>query len=388
MPPSLWVALAAIAGPDGLTTAVQAPTVPGAPGFATLHVGVHREAGTELDVAADGAAGQCEVVRSRISCPATGPVRFRWGAGGAWELVGEGVVAPGQVGTAWVLAPEEQRVENRVRLRPADVTADVLRDVFVRTGADPIEAPSFGMLTDMWDLAGHPDVSVRMALLDAIVPWWRHTASDPLSVDAPSIVPIELLDQLADDPQLKVRRRLANRLREVWEPGNPLQVEAQRVLLGLAAEGGAVQRAAMNSLSLQGQGDEDLALVAWEIALDRVATDGPPGRAAANTLGRLADELDPDEVDAATALDRVHAYHRERTWNVWAAWAEHVPFDAVRAESLLRTTVGLSLPLVDRWAETEPEALAELLSQWEPLGPHSERYEVVARALERAPTPR
>jgi hypothetical protein len=114
----------------------------------------------------------------------------------------------------------------------------------------------------------------------------------------------------------------------------------------------------------------------------RVATPGAAGRAAANTLGHLAGVLEPGpEVDPVEAVERVFVFHRERTWNVWAAWRDDVPFDAVRAEVLLRETEGLSPQLLRHWADSDPEGLAGVLERWEPSAPHSPRFRLVAGTL-------
>ncbi|MBW2257010.1 MAG: hypothetical protein JRI25_20790, partial [Deltaproteobacteria bacterium] len=72
----------------------------------TLRVGIHVEAGTVYDIAADGADGLCSAGPSWLRCPASGPVQFRWGPGASsgWELSGDTVLEPGETGVAWVLA--------------------------------------------------------------------------------------------------------------------------------------------------------------------------------------------------------------------------------------------------------------------------------------------
>ena len=73
-------------------------------GMATLHVGVHRDAGAIREIAAEGESGQCVVGPTTISCPATGPVHFSWHGDPSAMLVGNPVVEPGAVVRAWVLA--------------------------------------------------------------------------------------------------------------------------------------------------------------------------------------------------------------------------------------------------------------------------------------------
>ena len=98
-------------------------------GTATLHVGVHREAGDVYDIAVDGAAGLCTASPTRISCPADDPVTFRWGPGGDWALVGATQVAPEEVGVAFVLATEESRKAELAQLAGA-VNRDVVQALF------------------------------------------------------------------------------------------------------------------------------------------------------------------------------------------------------------------------------------------------------------------
>jgi len=350
---------------------------------ATLHVGVHRDAGTILDIAADGADGQCTIAHERLMCPASGPVTFRYGPGGDWALNGQVVVEPGSTGTAFLLASEDARAEALARLRSPELSAADVRDLFVRTGDHPVEAPSMGMLEELFGLVDHPDPAVRRAVIDAMVPWWRHTASDPLPADAPQLVPGGLITELAGDRDQRVRRRLANRLREVNEPGEPLQAEAHETLRRLAREVGGVQRAATASLALQAKSSRANPVKTWMLSLERVTTPGPPGRAAANSLGRLATVLEPSEqVDPSQAVELVFVHHRERTWNVWGAWREQVPFDAGRLARLLRETEGVHRGLLRHFQQTHPGELREVLEAWEPSPPHSERYQLVQSMLE------
>jgi len=349
---------------------------------AALHVGVHREAGTILNIAADGADGQCWTARERLLCPASQPVTFRYGGDGDWVVVGESVVAPGATGVAFVLADPAARADEITRLARGTVTADDVRDLFVRTGDHPVAPPSMEMLDALFALVDHPDSAVRKAVIDALVPWWRHTASDPLPADAPQLVPGGLITGLARDRDHRVRRRLANRLREVNEPGEPLQAEAREALVLLASQVGGVQRAATTSLSLQARAGRANAVQTWQLSMERVTTPGPPGRAAANSLGRLAAELEPsDVVDPERAIELVFVHHRERTWNVWGAWRHHVPFDADRLARLLRETEGAHRGLLRHVQEHHPEELQDILASWEPAQPHSERYRMIRGML-------
>jgi hypothetical protein len=363
--------------------AAAAPT-----GIVTLHVGVHRDAGTVHDVAVDGAAGQCSIYRERLVCPAEGPVRFRFGPPGDFTLYGDEVLQPGDSGVAWVLADESARRTERARLAPDVVTGDDVRDLFVRTGDHPVQAPSMGMLTDLFALVEHPDLEVRQAVIDALVPWWRHTASDPMPLDAPQLVPGGLIEALGRDRDHRIRRRLANRLREVNAPGEPLQREALDTLHRLARQTGGVQRAATASLKIQTLAGRADAERTWLLAMERVRTPGPPGRAAANTLGRLASELSPSPtVEPERALELVFTHHRERTWHVWDAWRDHVDVDRARLLRLLRETVGYDAALMAWLAEEHPELLAGVLAEWEPTRPHTERWRLVTSPFRRTEHP-
>ncbi|MEQ1507397.1 MAG: hypothetical protein ABMB14_34530 [Myxococcota bacterium] len=348
-------------------------------GSVVLAVSVHREAGSVYEIAADGAAGICAVEGATIRCPAIGPVTFRWGPGGAFALTGDTVLAPGATGTAAVWAAADP--PGTERLRPEVATPEDVRAMFRRTGDHPVPVPSAAAFAALLALHDHPDPLVRREVIDALMPYWRHTASDPFPMEAPQVVPPGLLTALGHDPDPAVRRRLAARLRELRAPGDPLSTEATMLLLALAADGGGVQRAAFASLSVKAREGDVPAIEAWQAALDRVRTPGPPGRAAANTLAALATTLEPGpDVDPVQAVTATAAFQLERTWAVWKAWREEVPFDAVIAARMLRETVGMSPSLIKRWAADDPDGFAGLLAAWEPIAPHSDRYLAVVRA--------
>jgi hypothetical protein len=369
----------------------QAPGDAVAPGPApvgsvTLRVGVLREAGTIYEIAADGAAGQCTVVAQTLHCPAAGPVTFRWGPGGPWALVGDTVLAPGTEGTAVVWAAP--RPDDEAKLAPGVVTPAILRDLFVRTSEHPIQPPSAALLDGLVALVDHPDPRVRRELPDALLPFWRHTASDPFPLESPVVLPAGLVTRLAADEDDVVRRRLASRLRDLQTPGEPPADEATAALLALSSEGGKVQRAAFASMAVRARAGEQPALATWFTALDRVTTPGPPGRAAANTLAALAKQLEPGpDVDPSLAVERTSIAQLERVWTVWKAWRAHVPFEPHLAERLLHETEGVSPELVKTWAARDPEGVASVVRRWEPRAPHSERYGIVVRALSESTDP-
>ncbi|MEZ4236792.1 MAG: hypothetical protein R3F59_11690 [Myxococcota bacterium] len=372
-----WIALALA------STALASPTA--AEGAVSLWIAVPRPAGSVYDVAADGAAGQCSVVDQVIHCPATGPVTFRWGPGGDWTLSGDTTLAPGGVGTAAVWAPEGSQAEARARLQPDRVGPDDVADVFVRTGDHPVQVPTEAAFQDLLALAGHRDPKVRRQVVDALVPYWRHTASDPIPAGAPPLVPLTLVVALAQDDDVRVRRRTAFWLRDLRDPELSGQVTA--LLVGMAGRG-SVQRVAFASLASRARDGRGPAEEAWHAAMERVAMPGPPGRAAANTLGALSASLTPGHgVDPVEAVHRVAEHHVERTWVVWRRWAAAVPFEPALAERLLRETLGLSPPLVRAWADDDPEGLVGVLRHWEPARPHSDRYRMVARALANCEAP-
>lgn len=357
--------------------------------FAMLHAGVHGDAGTLYDIAADGAAGLCEVQSSRLVCPATGPVTFRWGPDddSGWELVGDTVVEPGSTGVGWVLAREELRVEERARLTADAVTPQAVRDLFVETGDNPIPPPSKGMLDDLFGLVDHPDPIVRRQLIDALVPWFRHTASDPMTADAPQLVPPGLITQLAMDRDKAVRRRLANRLRDVNMPGEPLQAEAATTLHYLVSIPSATKPATA-SLAILAKAERTNPEESWIAAMGRVTTPGPKGRAAANALARLAQVVEPsDVVDPERGLALVLQHHRERTWRYWFAWREHLPFDRSTFDLLLRDTLGVHAGLMRTFARDAPEELAAALAAWEPAPPHTARWRLVVAPLQNTEQP-
>ncbi len=351
-------------------------------GTVTLHVGVHREAGAVYDIAADGADGQCSVGPARLSCPASGPVTFRFGSGGDWELFGNDVLEPGATGTAFVLATEESRKDARAQLSFA-VTPEKVRALFVRTGESHPPPPSPGMLEDLERLVRHPNPLVRRAALDGLVPYWRRTSSDPFALEAPAVLSAGLIERLSTDSDHRVRRRLAASLREVNAPGRPLADESREALLRLVTDSrSGVQRAAMASMKIASEHETLPGEFTWSKAIVRVASSGPPGRAAANTLAFLAKDLEPSKtVKPAEAVQLTFHFHTERTWNVWSAWREHVPFRRDWADSLFRDTLGLNGRLIRYWAKNEPAALAQTIEAWEADPPHSKRFTMVGEIL-------
>jgi hypothetical protein len=355
-------------------------------GSVTLAVAVPRDAGDVHQIAVDGAAGQCTVVDQALQCPATGDVTFRWGPGGDRVLVGDTVLAPGGSGTAVVWADEASRAADRERLQPDRVTAQDVRDLFIRTGDHPISLPSAGMFADLLELVDHPDPLVRRQVVDALVPYWRHTSSDPFPLGAPPVVPSGLLTKIAADRDPVVRRRLASRLRDLREPGEPIATEATVVLFSLVSTAGGAERAAIASLTSRARDGSVPAQETWSMAMQRVSSPGATGRAAANTLAVLAGELEPGpDVDPSRAVALTARQHPERAWKVWRAWSASVPFEPVLASRLLRETIGLSPALIRAWAKDDPTGLSAVLHAWEPNPPHSERYQAVVRAFEPRP---
>ncbi|MCB9674185.1 MAG: hypothetical protein H6737_03660 [Alphaproteobacteria bacterium] len=353
-------------------------------GTATLHVAVHRDAGTVYDVAADGADGQCVVLgTSWVACPASGPVTFRWGPRGDWAMEGQTVVGPGETGEAFVLAPDGSLAERRAQLQ-GEVTPELVRELFVRTGDRPIPPVTPGLFEDLVALAGHPDWKVRREVVRALVPYARHTASDPFPSDAPSLIPDGLIETLGRDDDRRVRRRVLALLVREMGPEDPRGEEAGELLrAGLEDPNPGVRRLSVVMMAKSAQeGGEIEPVEAWNAALARVPTPGAPGRAACNALAKLHDSVDMADVDADGTLALILQHHPERAWHYWAAWKRELPFDAARAERLLRDTVGLSQGLLREWAEEAPEQLAATVRRWEPAEPHSERFRVVAQWLD------
>jgi hypothetical protein len=352
-------------------------------GSVALRVAVHRDAGTVLDVAADGAAGQCAVSDATLRCPAVGPVTFRWGPGGPWALVGDTVLEPGSDGVAVVWATGREADEERLLAAP---TAATVADLFVRTGDHPVGPASERLFAELLALVDSDDVAVRRLLPDALLPYWRHTASDPYPAEGPSVTPDGLITRLSQDPDKKVRQALASRLHDLLAPGEPLADEASAALLAMSGEGGAVQRAAFGSLAAQARTGEVPAVDAWRSALARVVEPGAAGKAAANTLAALASQLAPGpDVDPRLALARTAQAHLEKVWVVWKAWKDSVPFDPELARRLLVETEGLSPALVKAWGTADPAGLKAVLERWEPREPHSDRYRMVVRSLADVP---
>jgi hypothetical protein len=361
--------------------ATSAAADPGA--AVTLRVGVHVDAGTVYDIAADGADGQCAAGPSWLQCPATEAVRFRWGPGEAsgWELSGETVLEPGETGVGWVLAREADRVEARSRMDPERTTAEDVRELFVRYGKNHPEAPSAGMLSDLLLLVEHPDNRVRRAVVEGLHPWGWRSRLGPLPPTAPVPIPEGTLLALADDPDKGVRRRVLLLVRDL-RPSH-LSDEGTAVLAKLTVDPvRGVRRAAFASLARAPLSEAMEAEEAWARAIRSVSQPGPPGRAAANTLAKLAQITGPTEViDPVRGVEVTLTHHPERTWRVWTAWRREVPFHRPWVDLLLRETLGLGPALLKHWAEEEPEGLAEAIREWEPVGPHSQRFELVQRYL-------
>jgi hypothetical protein len=225
-----------------------------------------------------------------------------------------------------------------------------------------------------------PDPDVRVAVIDALVPLWRHTASDPYPPGSPSLIPEGLIARCAVDVHPRVRRRLANRLRDVREA--PLSLEMMSALENLTADRRPVSRAAMKTMDVLALDERTPALWAWERAMGMVSNPGPPGRAAANTLAHLVQELEPSEkVVPRDAVQAVLSFHPERAWGVWYAWRSEVPLHRPWVDILLWDTVGLSRRLLQHWAKTHPSELAEAIREWESGPDHTERYREVCAAL-------
>ena len=351
-------------------------------GTATLHVGVHREAGTVRDVVADGATGQCVVRGSLLECPAEGPVTFRWGrVDDPWVLWGELTVAPGDTGRAWVFAAEGVHSDCGVRLA-GTFDEGVVRDCFVATG-ESLPPLSLSMYRRLLELVEHEDFTIRRAAIDGLMPLWRHTASDPYPLGSPSLIPEGLVSRLAADIHPRVRRRLASRLRDLNEPKH-----AEEVLLamsGLANDRPGLQRASVATLKVQAVDGRIPPVDAWERAMVQVQRPGPPGKAAANTLAALAQVLEagPD-VQPADAVERTLMYQPERAWKVWTAWSTDVGYRDAWVRRLLHETEGWSKALLTSWAETHPDALKEAIQDWEAGEPHSERYHEIHAAMGQA----
>ena len=364
---TLWFAL----------LAQGAPTV--------LHVGVHQHAGTTHDIAVDGADGLCTVTMTQVTCPATNSLTFRWGPPGTeWTWVGDTVVEPGQTGTAWVMGPEDEAQPCLERLTSLRTDGGQDRAQWIRACAEGVgpDAPRTTrlLLDHFLEQALDPDPDVRVAVIDALVPLWRHTASDPYPPGSPSLIPEGLIARWATDAHSRVRRRLANRLRDVREP--PLAEEMMSALENLTEDRRPVSRAAMKSMDVLALDERTPAVWAWNRAMGMVSNPGPPGRAAANTLAHLKQELEPSEmVVPRDAIQVVLSFHPERAWGVWYAWRGEVSFHRPWVDTLLRDTVGLSRRLLQHWAKTQPLELAEAIGEWESGPDHTERYREVCDAL-------
>jgi hypothetical protein len=355
------------------------------PGHASLHVGVHRAAGSVHDVAADGAAGQCTVTGpAHVTCPAAGPVTFRWGPDGPWEMTGQTVVAPGEQGVAFVLAPDDARLEERARLHDKWVNAGIIHELFVTNGDNRPVVASRGMYNDLFGLADSSDPAVRGAMIDAMVPLMRRTSSDPLPRTAPPLVPKGMLWQLSKDRDAGVKRRLGRLIREV-RPEGGLDREAGEALLVLMVDANSSVRRLALAVAAKASRDELLPVEeTWAMAMDRVVERKGPGQAAAGSLARLSKVAEPNDIiQPERAVLATLQYHPEKCWLVWSAWRKHVPFNESWAVHLFRTTEGLNRALLLHWERENPDRLAEVIEEWEPSAPHSRRFELAQTYLAR-----
>ena len=184
-----------------------------------------------------------------------------------------------------------------------------------------------------------------------------------------------------------VRRRLANRLRDVNMPGEPLQAEASTALHYLVSLPHST-RPATASLGILAKSGRSNPEESWIAAMGRVTTPGPKGRAAANALARLAEVLEPSEVvDPQRGLALVFRHHRERTWRFWFAWRHALPFERSLFDVLLRDTLGAHGGLLRFFARESPDELARALRAWEPEAPHTARWELVTSGLRESEHP-
>lgn len=328
---------------------------PGVPGQVTLFVGVPTDAGGVEDVAVDGAAGQCAVGPSRLTCPATGPVTFRWGPSDERVVVGDAVLRPGEAGVAWLLTPVEAATLDRWR---ADAT-----------GAD---AP--------YD---------RREAVFALREWSWDAGGGPLPPTAPVPLPPGFLLEVADDPQWIVRRAVVELARDLRDPDSRFDGEVVQVLVDLARDPDRrVARASYAAISGAAQTDRVAPQIAWWQAMEGAADPGPRGRAATVTLARLAPLLEPDDaIDPVAAIELALAHHPEQAWRVWAAWVDRVPFREAWARQLVLHTENLNKKLLTDWSERDAAVLTTIIREWEPAEPHSERFRVIGEWLSTAEDP-
>jgi hypothetical protein len=143
-----------------------------------------------------------------------------------------------------------------------------------------------------------------------------------------------------------------------------------------------VRRAALGSFAGATSAGQLDAEVAWREAMAAVPQEGGPGRMAINAMARLAQYTEPTHViDPKAAVALALEHHPERVWRLCTAWKDHVPFRRQWVDALLRGTVGYSPALLQHWAEQSPLELEQALHDWEPVEPHSERFESIVRQI-------
>ena len=67
------------------------------------------------------------------------------------------------------------------------------------------------MVRRLETLTAHPDPLVRRAAIEGLVPFIRHTVSDPFEAEAPELLQPGWILRLSQDPDIRVRRRLGGR---------------------------------------------------------------------------------------------------------------------------------------------------------------------------------
>jgi len=343
----------------------------------TLQVGVYRGAGSLSDIVIDGEVPICEETPTELHCQSASPLTWRWHGDSAWELVGDMPVEPGQTGHAWILAADATRTEQQQTLASDNVTAQQIRDLFVRTGDHHPDPPSSSMLQELVELTTHRDKAIRREVVTAMQPWFAGTPQDPMARTAPLFFDESLLMRFARDSDPGVRRRLLHILRDL-HPSVSRDL-AHTIMVRLTRDRHAgVRRAAMATLRqmprLNIMTDEEV----WKRAFQVLPDPGPPGRAACNTLASLAKRLPvSNSVNPAQAIRLTLKRHPGRAWRLWTAWRKQVPLTASMGRYLLLHTVGLSEPLFKTWAKEQPALLTSLLQEWEPQAPHTGRWHTI-----------
>ena len=267
-------------------------------------VGILETAGTLADIQYSGGDAPCFAASpTQLVCDSTTPVTFSWTGASEYTLSGDLTVHPGYEGFGWVLANESRTEAIKDTLRSDALTPELVRSLYVRTGHSLPPEPSLWMVEHIVRLAEHPDPLIRMAAADAAHPWFAGTKLDRMPINSPPLLTERLLWHFARDPNKGVRKRVLHMIRDLRPPYS--RGAAESILRRLSRDPvPSVRRAAAATLKRAHQVGVLTPEDAWAQALKMVSNEGPPGRAASNTLAQLSRWVEPSPEIVPNPLKR------------------------------------------------------------------------------------